>query len=58
MRPISQLVAEGVEIEARAWRLQRWADGTLFVESPSGEGTEISRDDLAVALCKLFDDHF
>lgn len=58
-RTISQLVAEGVTIPAAGgWVLQRWADGTLFVQRPGGEGTEVSPVALASALQRLFDSHF
>lgn len=58
LKPISQLIAEGVEIRVGDWTLQRWSDGTYFIESPSGEGSQVAGLALADKLRQLFEEHF
>ena len=58
LKPISQLIAEGAEIQCGGYTLQRWSNGIYFVEQPSGEGTEIDQDALAAKLRELFEEHF
>jgi hypothetical protein len=58
LKPISQLVDEATRIEAGDWSVERWEDGTLFVNSPSGEGTGLDEAAFIAMLRQLFEEHF
>jgi hypothetical protein len=54
MRSIAELQAMAKKIDAQHWELQYWPNGIYFVESPSGEGTEVPEEAVAGALAELF----
>lgn len=58
LKSISQLVDEAVRIEVGDWSIERWEDGTLFVQSPSGEGTGVDESAVIAMLRQLFEEHF
>lgn len=56
--PISEQVAQAKTLEVGGWTLAHWPDGTFFLESPYGEGTQLQQKRLEEALLKLFREHF
>lgn len=54
VKTITELVAAAKKIDAQHYELQLWPNGTYFVESPSGEGTEVPEEAVAGALAQLF----
>jgi len=41
-------------VEAQGYTLERWGNGTYFVEAPNGEGTEVPEEAVAGAIAELF----
>lgn len=54
MRTITELRHDAKRIDAQHYVLEIWPNGTYFVESPSGEGTEVPEEAVAGALAQLF----
>lgn len=57
-RTITELVETAWTIGAEGYQLQLWRNGTYFIESPGGEGTEVPEGAVAGALATLFKTFF
>lgn len=58
LRTITELVDSAVRIESGGYSVERWDNGVLFVNAPSGEGTQIPEYAMTAALTVLFKDFF
>ena len=56
--PISELVARAPTIRVLGYSLAQWENGVYFLESPTGEGTQVDPADLAGLLKYLFERSF
>ena len=54
LKSIIELEAAGTRIRAGSYELRLWSNGTYFLESPSGEGTEVPEEAVEGALAHLF----
>lgn len=57
-KSISELVATAPTIHVLGYSLAQWENGVYFLESPSGEGTQVSPVELAGLLKYLFQRSF
>jgi len=55
---ITELRETAARIEVGNFTLEHWRDGTYFLESPTGEGTQVTKDLLEYHLRHLFRECF
>ena len=51
---ISELLAGATGLSAQGYDIEQWPDGTWFVRTPQGEGTEVPEEAVAGAIAELF----
>lgn len=55
---ISELRRRAKYFRCEGYTLEFWANGTWFIEAPSGEGTEVPEEAVAGVLAQLFNKFF
>jgi hypothetical protein len=58
LETITNLRIHSKRVEIGSWTLERWNDGTYFLESPTGEGTEVVQSVLERYLARIFHESF
>lgn len=51
---ISELEAGATGLSAQGYDIEQWSNGTWFVRTPQGEGTEVPEEAVAGAIAELF----
>ena len=51
---LAELREEADYVEANNYAVERWSNGVFFDEAPSGEGTEVPEEAVAVKIAELF----